>query len=118
VLSYSGHIASLVNPAGNAKAHYWTGGPPGADPQQWLADAHTQHGSWWQAWADWITARSGDQQPAPEELGSGRYPVLDPAPRALRARHGAYALRAARNVGRRSVPVMLVIIGLVAPAAR
>ncbi len=80
VLSYSGHIASLVNPPGNAKAHYWTGKAPGADPQQWLADAHTQQGSWWQAWADWITARSGDQQPAPEELGSERHPVLGPAP--------------------------------------
>jgi polyhydroxyalkanoate synthase len=37
VLSYSGHIASLVNPPGNPKAHYWTGGTPGADPGQWLA---------------------------------------------------------------------------------
>ena len=80
VLSYSGHIASLVNPPGNPKAHYWTGGTPGLDPGQWLADAHRQQGSWWQAWADWITARSGDRRPAPEELGSERHPVLDPAP--------------------------------------
>ncbi len=80
VLSYSGHIASLVNPPGNPKAHYWTGGTPGPDPGQWLAGAHRQQGSWWQAWADWITARSGDRRPAPEELGSERHPVLDPAP--------------------------------------
>jgi poly[(R)-3-hydroxyalkanoate] polymerase subunit PhaC len=80
VLSYSGHIASLVNPPGNPKAHYWTGGSPGADPEQWLAGAHRQQGSWWEAWADWITARSGDLQPAPEELGSERYAVLGPAP--------------------------------------
>jgi len=80
VLSYSGHIASLVNPPGNPKAHYWTGGTPGADPGQWLARAERHQGSWWEAWADWITARSGDQQPAPEELGSERHPVLDPAP--------------------------------------
>jgi polyhydroxyalkanoate synthase len=32
VLSYSGHIASLVNPPGNPKAHYWTGGTPGLRP--------------------------------------------------------------------------------------
>jgi poly(3-hydroxyalkanoate) synthetase len=32
VLSYSGHIASLVNPPGNPKAHYWTGGTAGEDP--------------------------------------------------------------------------------------
>jgi polyhydroxyalkanoate synthase len=80
VLSYSGHIASLVNPPGNPKAHYWTGGTPGADPEQWLAGAHRQQGSWWETWADWITARSGDRQPAPAELGSERHPVLDPAP--------------------------------------
>jgi polyhydroxyalkanoate synthase subunit PhaC len=80
VLSYSGHIASLVNPPGNPKAHYWTGGTPGPDPGQWLAGAERHQGSWWQAWADWITARSGDQQPAPGEPGSGRHPVLDPAP--------------------------------------
>jgi polyhydroxyalkanoate synthase subunit PhaC len=80
VLSYSGHIASLVNPPGNPKAHYWTGGPPGADPGQWLARAGKQQGSWWEAWADWITARSGQRQPPPENPGSERHPVLGPAP--------------------------------------
>ena len=80
VLSYSGHIASLVNPPGNPKAHYWTGGTPGADPEQWLAGAQRQQGSWWEAWADWVTARSGDWRPAPAELGSERHPVLGPAP--------------------------------------
>jgi polyhydroxyalkanoate synthase len=80
VLSYSGHIASLVNPPGNPKAHYWTGGPPGADPEQWLAGAERQQGSWWEAWADWITARAGQRQPQPDSLGSERHPVLGPAP--------------------------------------
>jgi polyhydroxyalkanoate synthase subunit PhaC len=80
VLSYFGHIASLVNPPGNPKAHYWTGGTPGGDPEQWLAGAEKQQGSWWEAWADWITARSGDRQPQPENLGSERHPVLCPAP--------------------------------------
>jgi polyhydroxyalkanoate synthase subunit PhaC len=80
VLSYSGHIASLVNPPGNPKAHYWTGGQPGQDPDQWLADAQKQQGSWWEAWADWIAARSGDPRPRPETLGSGLHPELGPAP--------------------------------------
>jgi polyhydroxyalkanoate synthase subunit PhaC len=80
VLSYSGHIASLVNPPGNPKAHYWTGGPPGADPEQWLARAEKHQGSWWEAWADWITARAGQRQPQPDSLGSERHPVLGPAP--------------------------------------
>jgi polyhydroxyalkanoate synthase len=80
VLSYSGHIASLVNPPGNPKAHYWTGGTPGADAEQWLARAERHQGSWWEAWADWITAHAGDRRPRPETPGSERYPVLSPAP--------------------------------------
>jgi polyhydroxyalkanoate synthase len=80
VLSYSGHIASLVNPPGNPKAHYWTGGLPGADPEEWLAGADRQQGSWWEAWADWVTARAGERKSPPGELGSERYPVLSPAP--------------------------------------
>jgi polyhydroxyalkanoate synthase len=80
VLSYSGHIASLVNPPGNPKAYYWTGGPPGQDPDQWLADAQKQQGIWWEAWADWIAARSGDPRPRPETLGSALHPELGPAP--------------------------------------
>ena len=80
VLSYSGHIASLVNPPGNPKAHYWTGSTPGADPGQWLAGADRQQGSWWEAWADWATARAGERQPPPVNLGSARHPVLCPAP--------------------------------------
>ncbi|MBV9208040.1 MAG: alpha/beta fold hydrolase [Actinobacteria bacterium] len=80
VLSYSGHIASLVNPPGNPKAHYWTGGLPRADPDEWLATAGKQQGSWWVAWAGWITARSGEREAPPPELGSEQYPVLSPAP--------------------------------------
>jgi polyhydroxyalkanoate synthase len=80
VLSYSGHIASLVNPPGNPKAHYWTGGAAGDDPEQWLAGAEKQQGSWWEPWAEWATARAGRRQPRPDHLGSERYPVLCPAP--------------------------------------
>jgi polyhydroxyalkanoate synthase subunit PhaC len=69
-----------VNPPGNPKAHYWTGGVPGEDPEQWLAGAERQQGSWWEAWAEWATARSGVRRPRPGHLGSERYPVLSPAP--------------------------------------
>jgi polyhydroxyalkanoate synthase len=80
VLSHSGHIASLVNPPGNPKAHYWIGGTSGADPAKWLAGAKKQQGSWWEAWADWTMAQSGQRQPPPVNLGSERYPALGPAP--------------------------------------
>ncbi len=65
VLSYSGHIASLVNAPGNPKAHCWTGAAPGAGPEKWLATAEKQQGSWWEAWASWVIPRAGRQWPAP-----------------------------------------------------
>ncbi|WP_246080356.1 PHA/PHB synthase family protein [Modestobacter altitudinis] len=80
VLSYSGHIQSLVNPPGNPKAHYWTGGEPGPDPQAWRASAERHTGSWWEPWAEWMLERSGDEVPAPAAPGSADHPPLEPAP--------------------------------------
>ena len=87
VLSYSGHIASLVNPPGNPKAHYWTSGPPGADPDEWFAAAQRHQGSWWEAWADWLDSYAGDQVTTTNTSGSALHPALDAAPgRYVRAR--------------------------------
>ena len=80
VLSNAGHIASLVNPPGNAKASFYAGGPEGADPQEWLAGATQQTGSWWEVWAKWELERSGPERPAPKILGSRAFPVLEAAP--------------------------------------
>jgi polyhydroxyalkanoate synthase len=87
VLSYSGHIASLVNPPGNPRAHYWTGPTPGPDPDDWHASAQRHEGSWWEAWADWLGHHTGVGIDAPAQLGSERHPPLEPAPgRYVRAR--------------------------------
>jgi polyhydroxyalkanoate synthase len=80
VLSYSGHIASLINPPGNPKAHYWHSGPPGADPDSWLDQASRAQGSWWEAWARWISPQSGALTPAPAGPGDANHPALGPAP--------------------------------------
>ncbi len=80
VLSYSGHIQSLVNPPGNPKASYWTGPEPGPDPEEWRAAAERHTGSWWQSWAPWTVERSGDEVAAPTELGSADHPPLEAAP--------------------------------------
>ena len=80
VLSYSGHIASLVNPPGNPKAHYWIGGTPRPDPHAWLDGAERKAGSWWEAWADWISQHAGDQIQAPATLGNDQHKPLGPAP--------------------------------------
>ena len=80
VLSSSGHIQSLVNPVGNPKMRYFTGPPPDADAEAWRAQARPHTGSWWERWAEWTIARSGQERPAPEWLGSGAHPARDPAP--------------------------------------
>jgi polyhydroxyalkanoate synthase len=80
VLSYSGHIASLVNPPGNPKAHYWVGGKPGPDPQAWFAGATREQGSWWEPWVDWVSDRAGEQVAAASTLGSDQHKPLDSAP--------------------------------------
>jgi polyhydroxyalkanoate synthase len=80
VLSPTGHIQTQVSPPGNPKSHYFVGGEPGPDPHQWRAAAERRSGTWWDHWADWVIARSGDEKPAPAKLGSRRHPVLGPAP--------------------------------------
>jgi polyhydroxyalkanoate synthase subunit PhaC len=80
VLSSSGHIQSLVNPPGNPKMYYYTGGEPGPDPDEWRQRAEKHTGSWWERWAEWTLERSGDERDAPEELGSDEYPVQEAAP--------------------------------------
>jgi hypothetical protein len=75
------------------RAHRQPGEPAG-QPQGALLDrrhprrrrwavagpAERHQGSWWEAWSEWITARAGERQPPPGNLGSGRHPVLCPAP--------------------------------------
>jgi polyhydroxyalkanoate synthase len=71
VLSTSGHIASLVNPPGNPKSTFQVAGSTPADPQEWLAQARTEKGSWWPDFMTWLGERSGDEVPAPTTPGGG-----------------------------------------------
>ena len=80
VLSNAGHVANLVNPPGNPKASYSIGGEPGADPEHWRQTAEKRTGTWWEAWADWVLERSGEERPAPTAGGSADHPPLEPAP--------------------------------------
>jgi polyhydroxyalkanoate synthase len=80
VLSNAGHIASLINPPGNPKAHYFAGPEPNGDADAWEKEAVRQQGTWWEHWADWASARSGEERKAPAKLGSRRHPPIEPAP--------------------------------------
>jgi len=80
VLSNAGHIASLINPPGNPKAHYFAGPEPNGDADAWEMEAVRQEGTWWEHWADWASVRSGEERKAPAKLGNRRYPPIEPAP--------------------------------------
>jgi polyhydroxyalkanoate synthase len=79
VLSTSGHIASLVNPPTNPKSTWRTATPNTPDPEEWLASAHTEKGSWWTDYSNWLETRSGKEIDPPSELNGGE-PVLGAAP--------------------------------------
>lgn len=80
VLSNAGHIQAMVNPVGGTKASYRVGKESGPDPDLWLAQASEVRGSWWTHWLTWLADRSGNERPAPSELGSAGHPALESAP--------------------------------------
>jgi polyhydroxyalkanoate synthase len=49
-------------------------------PEDWLAGAREQPGSWWTHWATWYRGHGGGEVPAAETLGSAAHPAGDPAP--------------------------------------
>ena len=79
VLSTSGHIAGIVNPPG-PRPKYWTNDEHPADPQEWLAGAQLQDGTWWDDWTIWIAKQGGPMVAAPRRLGSDEHPAIEPAP--------------------------------------
>jgi polyhydroxyalkanoate synthase len=80
ILSNSGHIQSLVNPPGNPKASYSHAAENPLDPAEWLAAATSKNGSWWEDWAAWTIARSGEEHRKPRSLGNRSHPILEVAP--------------------------------------
>ncbi len=79
ILAQSGHIAGIINPPAKGKYGHYTSGTPKGAPEEWLAGATFNQGSWWPRWRDWLAERSGPQVAA-REPGEGPLPVLCPAP--------------------------------------
>jgi polyhydroxyalkanoate synthase subunit PhaC len=80
VLGASGHIAGVINPAAKNRRNFWTNELLGDDPDDWLARARTQPGSWWPHWAAWLGDHTGGPRAAPKTLGSDKHRPLSPAP--------------------------------------
>jgi class II poly(R)-hydroxyalkanoic acid synthase len=80
VLSTNGHIAALVNPPGNPKSSYQVMDDTSLDEDQWRQAAPTVKGSWWPDYIGWLRDRSGEEKPAPTDLGNAEFRPLDDAP--------------------------------------
>lgn len=79
VLSESGHIAGIVNPASADKYGNWKNDAEMVDPDQWLETATFQPKSWWHDWSKWLKSRSGKMAPALIP-GSGDHKEIEKAP--------------------------------------
>ena len=80
VLSASGHIAGVINPASKNRRNYWLNADAGDDAERWLAGASSKPGSWWGHWTGWLAQHSGPQVPARAGLGGGGHGEIEPAP--------------------------------------
>ncbi len=85
-LTNSGHIAGIVNPVGNPKSWYRTKArtAKAETADEWSATAQKHTGSWWEDWALWIEAHSGEMVTPcdlpPGESAPGRYVVDEDGP--------------------------------------
>ena len=89
VLAASGHIAGVINPATRNRRNYWLNDQFGDDPEQWLANAGVQPGSWWPHWSAWLAQHGGERVAARTALGGRGHAEIEPAPgRYVKAKPG------------------------------
>ena len=79
ILSESGHIAGIVNPPTKNKYGHYTNPDLGLTPEDWLADADKNDGSWWPRWNQWLSAKSGEKVES-RAPGDQKHPALCAAP--------------------------------------
>ena len=79
VLSGSGHIAGVVNPAGKPKYQYWTGARPAGEFEDWVTKTTEHPGTWWLDWIVWIAEQAPEMVPA-RQPGDGKLKPLCDAP--------------------------------------
>ena len=66
VLTGSGHIAGIINPAGGerTKYSYWYEGKSDASASDWLETTQQEPGSWWPYWHRWLLSQAEEKAPA------------------------------------------------------
>ncbi len=78
-LAGSGHIAGVINPPSANKYQHWINPALPATVAEWQSEAEEHPGSWWNHWAEWLHARSGDWIPA-RDPSKGPLKPLEAAP--------------------------------------
>ncbi|NLY63967.1 MAG: alpha/beta fold hydrolase [Alcaligenaceae bacterium] len=84
-LTNKGHNAGVVSEPGHKNRHYRVlcrgKNEPYLGPDEWLAQATYQEGSWWNSWFNWLEKRSG-KPVSPPSMGNPEegYPLLCDAP--------------------------------------
>jgi polyhydroxyalkanoate synthase len=80
VLGASGHIAGIINPPAGGRRGFWYSENHAENPDDWLAQAKEERGSWWPLWAQWMEGFKGGTHQAPPQTGSAEHPAIEPAP--------------------------------------
>jgi len=80
VLSSSGHVAGVVNPAEGGKYPHRVSDEFPSDAEDWFTSSSEQEGSWWIDWDKWLSERSGETKRAVVPGRRKAYPVIEDAP--------------------------------------
>ncbi|MFL0801670.1 MAG: class I poly(R)-hydroxyalkanoic acid synthase [Agarilytica sp.] len=80
VLTESGHVAGVINPASRGKYGHWTNDDKTENAAEWLTSADQHDGSWWNDWHVWLSEKSGTMVKAKKVGAKKKYPVLEDAP--------------------------------------
>ena len=79
IVSQSGHVAGIINPPSKNKYGHYTNPDVSGAPEEWMASADFNEGSWWPRWETWLASRSGEDIKA-RKPGIKTHPVLGKAP--------------------------------------
>jgi len=79
-LSSSGHVTGLIAPPQSNRYRSWINSKAPTNPEEWLAAATVQTGSWWSHWHTWCTAVSPPGSVPARVPGAGSLKPLCDAP--------------------------------------
>jgi len=104
ILGESGHVMGVVNPTSKKKYGYYADGELERGFQHWKDTAKYTKESWWSAWIDRLSKKSGKLVPAPKKIGNAEYKAIEPAPGryVLEKNHGHHAKKGEKAVAQHS----------------